>query len=130
MELTMLTVTVDGVGAGVEVGVGAAVDDKPPPPQLTSRSAAAMATPVPDRRGVFMPVHRATGMPDATSVATTTCVILNYRGGKIFRRSSGRPTRESGRAFPVRQTGAEAGEVVIEADKSRPPILLTQIGRF
>src|SRR5881296_4514840 len=89
-ELTMLTVTVDGVGAGVGVGVGAAADGEPlPPPQLKKRSAPAIATPVPERRDVFMRRYSATRIPGPNPVVTITCVILDYRTGKTFRRSSG-----------------------------------------
>jgi len=45
------------VGAGPGVGVvGGAADelDAPPPPQLRSRSAPAMATPMPTARDLFM----------------------------------------------------------------------------
>jgi hypothetical protein len=67
-ELTMLTVTVDGVGAaeGAEGAAGgAAVDVEPPPPQLANRIAPAMAMPVPEKREVFMLMHPATSIPDA-----------------------------------------------------------------
>ena len=68
-ELTMLTVTVEGVGAAEGAGEGAAggaaLDVEPPPPQLASRIAPAMAMPVPEKREVFMLVHGASPIPDA-----------------------------------------------------------------
>ena len=78
--LTMLTVTVAAVGVGVGAGVvgaaGAAEDDEvPPPPQLKSRSAPQMATPVPDKKAVLMPVHIATAIPGTNTLFTTSCIV-------------------------------------------------------